>query len=158
MRRMMIGIACLIAGIGAALAQEQATVPERPAIRYDMMPDGRDFERNYPPDAMREGVPGVAALCCTIQADRTLSCEVAREWPEGRGFGAASVVVARGFRVFEESYLQAQAADDLSVRRTLLWPLPETTEPQMRRLREVSARLRQGVACPVTPPPPIQAP
>lgn len=158
MRGMMIGIACVIALVSGALAQEQAAAPASPTIRFDMMPDGRDFARNYPSAARREGAPGVVALCCTIQPDRRLACDVAAEWPQERGFGAASLMVMREFRVFEESYLQAQAAGDLSVPRTLLWPLPGMSEPQMQQLREVSARLRQGVSCPVTAPVPIAAP
>jgi hypothetical protein len=150
----MIGVACVVAVLGGALAQEQAAAPVRPAIRYDRMPDRGDFERNYPSRARSENIAGVGVLCCTIQPDRTLACEVAREWPEGRGFGAASLVVVRGFRVFEESYLQAQAAGDLSVRRNILWAFPDISDAQMQQLRAVSARVAEG-ACPIAASSPI---
>jgi hypothetical protein len=154
MRKMMVGFACVVALIGGALAQEQAPAPERPAVRFDAMPDLRDFMRNYPRPARQRAIPGVASLCCTINPDRTLSCQVASEWPEGYGFGQASLNVAREFRVFEDSYRDAEAAGDLSVRRTLRWVLANTST-QNARLADEAADIARVAACPVLAPAPV---
>lgn len=153
MRRVMIGIACLVAGIGAAIAQvpTAATAPSPPHVRFEAMPDGSDFARNYPESARRDGIPGLANLCCTIRPDRTLSCVVAAEWPEEQGFGEASLIVAREFRVSPEGYADAQTRGDLSWRRTIRWELNGPSARQARQMQEASARLREAV-CPVVAP------
>jgi hypothetical protein len=143
----MIGVACAVALIGGALAQEQTPAIERPTVRFDAMPDAQDFARNYPPAAQRPSIDGIALLCCTIRPDRKLDCGVAYEWPENYGFGQASRVIAREFSVFPESYRDAQAAGDLSVRRTIRWVMRGTPRGQASQANEAAARARMMV-CP----------
>lgn len=62
-------------------------------------PDGRDFARYYPGNALRRGVGGRVVLDCSVAASGRLNCSVASEEPAGWGFGDASLRAAQHFRV-----------------------------------------------------------
>lgn len=67
-------------------------------VVWQERPTGGDFARNYPPQALRDNVGGSALLDCLIAGDGRLACTVLSEEPAGRGFGTASLAVARSFR------------------------------------------------------------
>jgi protein TonB len=78
--------------------------PKRPAVisRPDWIhrPDGSDFVRYYPPQAMERGTEGHATIECTVTESGSLTgCSVASETPSGAGFGSASLRIASKFRM-----------------------------------------------------------
>jgi protein TonB len=68
-------------------------------------PSGEVFASNYPTEALRNGVEGRVVLDCMVVAFGRLTCTIAFEDPPGQGFGAATLNIARSFR------LAAQTAD-----------------------------------------------
>ncbi len=63
-------------------------------------PSGRDFARYYPTRALSLGIEGRAVIECGVGLDGRLhDCEVIEEAPEGMEFGAATVSMARHFRM-----------------------------------------------------------
>lgn len=62
-------------------------------------PGAREFERFYPPRALDRGREGRVTLDCRVGVSGALSCAVARETPEGWGFGAAALKIAPSFRI-----------------------------------------------------------
>ncbi|HVK80464.1 MAG TPA: hypothetical protein VM915_07610 [Verrucomicrobiae bacterium] len=141
MRKLVVAAIGLALVAGVALAQERPAAPA--ASQWDATPDGDDFARNYPDAALQRNVQGAVLLCCTANRDRTLSCNVEREWPDAEGFGVASLSVAREFVMSETSYNQMQAAGLITVRRTLVWVLPGSASPESdSALRGARERLR----------------
>jgi TonB family protein len=59
-------------------------------------PSARRMAALYPRQALERGREGEARLRCIVQADGALDCERVTE--SARGFGAAAIRVARGFR------------------------------------------------------------
>jgi hypothetical protein len=104
---------------GVALAQEDEAVRFR--AEWEQRPSARDFADNYPRNALRHGQAGVGVLCCTPRPDRTLECTLAREFPEGRGLGEASIRVAHGFKLTEASYAAHQAGPRTPLRQPIRW-------------------------------------
>jgi hypothetical protein len=119
---------------GAALAQEPpfVFVPE-----FDAQPSPTELVRHYPPQALRDNVSGIVILCCTPRPDRSVSCEVSSEFPEGRGFGAASVAASSGYRLTPLSYGDLEARPGTRVCISMLWAgtviLPRTVD-ELRRI------------------------
>lgn len=62
-------------------------------------PGAREFERYYPPRALERGREGRVTLDCIVGANGAIACAVARETPEGWGFGAAALKIAPSFRL-----------------------------------------------------------
>ncbi|MDZ4777517.1 MAG: TonB family protein [Alphaproteobacteria bacterium] len=62
-------------------------------------PGAREFERFYPPRALERGREGRVTLDCVVGASGAIACTVARETPEGWGFGAAALKIAPSFRL-----------------------------------------------------------
>ena len=58
----------------------------------------------YPKHAIDEDVGGVAFLCCTARADRSLDCRVANESPSRFGFGDAAMHFASAAHLTADSY------------------------------------------------------
>src|SRR5262249_52877265 len=109
--RMLAAAAVIAACIAsAALAQEEAPTLQRFEPQWASRPSARDFARYTPSSLVERGAPGVAHLCCTARDDGRLDCRSGFEWPEGGGYGAASVRIAHGFRLTPES-LAAYRAD-----------------------------------------------
>lgn len=77
--------------------------PPQPVItRPDWLsrPNARQFADAYPDRAMRLQKTGSASLTCTVTATGGLTgCAVARETPEGYGFGEAALKLSRHFRM-----------------------------------------------------------
>ena len=117
---MRLAAAALIAACiaGAALAQEPPFmfVPE-----FDAEPSPVELVRHYPPQALRDNISGIAILCCTPRPDRSVSCEVSSEYPEGQGFGAASVAASPSYRLSQQSHADLEARPGTRVRISMLW-------------------------------------
>lgn len=108
----------LLSAVGASLAQEsseEAVVDAPPAAAiyrpaFESRMDGRAAARSVPSRILERGASGVAHLCCQPRADRSLDCNVAFEWPERGGFGAAALRFAEGFQLTQQSYEEFQSA------------------------------------------------
>jgi hypothetical protein len=93
----------LFAGFAAGAAAQQST------LAFDARPDGQAFANNYPDLALINDQVGAVILCCRVKPDRSLDCVVDREWPAEAGFGAASLEVAKSFRVTPKSLTDSMA-------------------------------------------------
>jgi hypothetical protein len=80
---------------------EMAPRLETPAVWLER-PEGDDFARFYPPDAMRNRREGRATLDCLIKDDGYLRCAVTNEEPAGEGFGEAALQISTRFRIASE--------------------------------------------------------
>lgn len=120
---------------GAALAQHDAPIAFIP--RFDAEPSAAELVRRYPPRALQQKVSGIAVLCCTPNEDRSVACAVSSEWPEGNGFGAASVQASQSYRLAADSHADLAARPGTQVRISMLWagPVisPETVQSLQRR-------------------------
>lgn len=77
-----------------------APAPVIVAPNWLKRPGAKEFARFYPEPAARRGIDGTAAISCQVSAAGSLSgCLVARESPEGEGFGAAALRLAPYFRM-----------------------------------------------------------
>jgi protein TonB len=63
-------------------------------------PTGAEMARYYPDGAARRGVSGQATISCSVTAAGTVrGCQVVGETPEGAGFGAAALKLAKLFKM-----------------------------------------------------------
>lgn len=84
-------------------------------------PSGNDLARYYPPLAANLGVQGRAVIECRVDVDgRLYECVVVEEAPEGMGFGAATVNVARYFRMTPQ-LRDGQPVDGARIRLPIAW-------------------------------------
>jgi len=64
------------------------------------LPDTASLDDNYPAHAKELGMPGGAVLRCEVRSDGGLgACVVGSEAPIGEGFGAATLKLAKHFRL-----------------------------------------------------------
>jgi hypothetical protein len=122
----------------AAFAQEGDTARFRP--EWEQRPSARDFADNYPRDALRNVGSGVGVLCCSPRSDRSLECTLAREFPEARGLGEASVRVANSFKLTEASYATYQSGPRARIRLPVRW---NSGTPSEEASAQVSAFLAE---------------
>lgn len=80
----------------AAFAQARETLTD---VIWLERPSAEDIARNYPPEAWAAGYEGRVTLDCIVISTGRLSCRVARERPEGYGFGAAALRLSQRFRM-----------------------------------------------------------
>jgi protein TonB len=86
----------------APLGPAEPTAAPAPVITNPVWlsrPGAREFERYYPPRALERGREGRVTLDCIVGANGAIACAVARETPEGWGFGAAALKIAPSFRL-----------------------------------------------------------
>jgi periplasmic protein TonB len=62
-------------------------------------PNGRDFERYYPPRALEREKGGRVVLACVVSATGSIDCTVANETPEGWGFADAALKMSKLFQM-----------------------------------------------------------
>lgn len=124
-------IAAIVASCLAGAAFAQNNVLDTSTLEYDRRPSA-DFARRYPSGAMERELPGAAVLCCRVDERRRFNCETAFEWPQGYGFGDASVSVIEELRLTQGSYdqLMASANRDVPIRRMMRWVLPGSLTPE----------------------------
>lgn len=100
-------------------------VPIRWAIvdrpKWAHVPNTDQMADLYPRDAASHGVQGEAKVRCEVKADGTLTnCFTLFEAPEGMGFGMATQVLARYFRM-EPAKLDGQPIDGAMVTLPVRW-------------------------------------
>jgi hypothetical protein len=120
--------------LGAALAQE---APRAFTPRWEAEPRPADYVRLYPQRALVQNVSGVAVLCCTPRADRSLDCHIGHEWPDAHGFGAASLDASRSFRLAQASYDDYQARSDTQIRLSMMWAAAIVSDVTRNRLVQI---------------------
>jgi hypothetical protein len=133
---MRIGAFAVIAACvaGAALAQEP---PMMFVPTFDAQPSSAELVRHYPPQALQQNTSGIAILCCTPRPDRSVECEVSSEWPEGQGFGAASVAASSSYTLTQQSAADLEARPGTQVRISMLWAGPVILPQTIDRLRQI---------------------
>jgi hypothetical protein len=133
-----LAAACLIAACitGAALAQNDAA-PLVFTPRWEAEPSPADYVRLYPRAALNQNISGVAVLCCTPRADRSLDCRVGHEWPAAQGFGAASLEAAQRFRLTQTAYEDYQAHSDTQIRLGMMWAAAVVSQETRDRLASI---------------------
>jgi TonB family protein len=102
-------------------AELEAATPLGTPATWIERPDGSDFARHYPVEAMRNETEGRVALDCLIKADGYLRCAVASEEPAGEGFGDAALQIATRFRVAPEA--EGESAVGKRIRQSILFRL-----------------------------------
>jgi len=94
--RNVFGALILLAA--AACASSQGSTPDNP-IRIVRL-TREEIMREYPPDALRQGITGRATVECEITAGGLLDhCVVLDEDPDGYGFGDAAVRLVFDYQV-----------------------------------------------------------
>ena len=85
----------------AGLVKESADTQARrgTAPHWIERPDGGVYSHFYPIRALEHERDGQVVLDCQVGADGHLSCAVAQESPQGWGFGAAALQIARSFQM-----------------------------------------------------------
>lgn len=105
MKRLAASFVIAVCVAGAALAQDaQQDRPPTFVPQFEQRTDGRGAARVMPPQMLDRGESGVAHLCCTPRADRSLDCQVALEWPERRRFGQTALQFAEGMYLTQASF------------------------------------------------------
>ncbi len=138
MRRVFVTVLVVAASIaGAGIAQIARTPDPFSGAWFDMQPGVPDYRRNYPREAFAQRIEGAALLCCDAREDRWLDCRSAFEWPQGHGFGEASVVVSREFRMSEESYELYRQDPGNWLRRIIVWRLGREPTPEFENALEM---------------------
>lgn len=85
-------------GVGARPGDTRVAVVTNPD--WLQKPGAREFQRNYPEDALREGVSGSATLDCRVAADGSVnSCRIVDETPPNYAFGSAAIKLSKYFRM-----------------------------------------------------------
>lgn len=126
-RALILGVLAitLAATAGVAMAQrEQPARVEDGRFRPEWERLPSNFSRYYPQAAQDAEIPGMATLCCVPRDDRSLECRVAEEFPEGMGFGEATLRTASELRMSLASYEAYQADPGNWMQFTTRWVLP----------------------------------
>ena len=97
----------IMAAASVATAQTPApttppptSIPRPLSIDWKARPSADDVAAVYPRHASLMGIRGEATMHCSVTAKGTLQgCSVIYENPEGEGFGAAELELARDFRM-----------------------------------------------------------
>lgn len=136
MRAALFACAALLAA-GVAFAQElrQTAVPQA------FQPNWQNFRVShvqYPAEALRHGMAGLAILCCDARENRTADCQVGFEWPADQHFGAATRTAFQGLRLTPDSYAELQARPSQHFAVPFAWQL----DPAPPEMEGVAARAR----------------
>ena len=145
----MAGFVALFFMVGAALAQTEAPMVFVP--RFDAEPSAADLVRRYPRQALAQNVSGIAVLCCTPNPDRSVACTVSSEFPEGHGFGEASVQASHSYRLTQESHNDLTLRPGALVRISMLWAGPVILPSTIDELRRRDAETMEACLSPMDP-------
>lgn len=132
--RLLLAVAGFVVCLGGAFAQE-APMVFHPS--WETEPSPAQIVRHYPREALAQNISGIGVLCCTARADRSIECAVSSEWPEGRGFGAASARASAGYRLSEQSFADLHGRSDRPIRLSMMWAGPVLTPEMQQRLVQI---------------------
>lgn len=123
----------------AIMVMASAAVAHSPLNYFSQRPTGADFADAYPLEALIRNQAGAADLCCSPGLMGTLRCKVDREWPEGQGFGEASLKVAAAFRLSAagQRELEKQSRGGL-VRVPIRWNLDSSSPRQLEQRSRIT--------------------
>lgn len=137
--RVLIAITACVLTIATAQAQEAA--PWRPV--WIERPTPALVEQAFP-KFLYENAPGLAVLCCIPNGLGQLSCNVAAESHEGRGVGAAGLILSTGYRMSRASVAEFRAGNMAPYELRI----PFVVMPDSRRRREAMQCLEQTLLKP----------
>jgi hypothetical protein len=149
----MRGFALLAVCAGVAAGAVWADPIPTEQVRWVRQPDARAFARLYPRRAFNAGISGTAVLCCTVNDDGSLSCAAPFEWPQGYGFGDATVEISREFRLAPETVEASRATPDAYLRRQIRWqagPASPELAAAFTRIAEETQNICGGLATPTS--------
>ena len=134
--RLIACLAALACTTAVAFAQNDGApmvfVPE-----WEAQPSAAEIIRHYPAHALHQNVSGIAILCCTANADRSVACTVNSEYPAGEGFGDASAQASHAYRLTQQSHDDLVGRPGTQVRLSMIWTgaviLPATLDDLRRR-------------------------
>lgn len=117
---------------------------------------GRDANGNvvmhyYPPEAQERGIEGIGVVCCTVRADGSLDCSAPYEWPADHGFGHATLLVARHFRISSEDIVEGA-----QIKRVIRWVLPTSQNPGGGPDFAAALEVAQATTCETPTPAPTE--
>jgi hypothetical protein len=121
---------------GAALAQTSEP-PIAFTPTWAASPQPAELVRLYPAEPLRQNISGIAVLCCTPNPDGGIDCAISSEWPEGQGFGAASLRASEQYRLSAESFRDLQARPGAAVRLSMLWGAAVPAPGAIERLSQI---------------------
>ncbi len=113
--------AVVIAACAASAALAQDNAPHVFVPTWEAEPRPAEIISHYPRGALARNVSGIAVLCCTPRDDRSMDCAVSSEWPNGEGFGDASVRASQDYRLTTESQGDLVARPGTQVRLSMMW-------------------------------------
>lgn len=160
-RQLAIAFVAVIVATSAtfvgAIAQPRYLAPPSPFVSpwgeldpytaFDARPNGADFARHYPRNAMDRGFIGVAVLCCKAKPDRALDCRSGAEWPNSWGFGEASVALGPKFRLTQAAYDIVSAHPDAELRIPIRWQFTSLTRKGRDAIGQASDVMSRAPLC-----------
>ncbi len=133
--------------VGASVVWAEPIAREQ--VRWVRQPDARAFARLYPDRAQHDDISGTAVLCCTVNDDGSLSCTAPFEWPQGYGFGAATVEISREFAVAPETVAAARATSNAYLRRQIRWQMGDASPELVDAFARISQATQNICEAPV---------
>jgi hypothetical protein len=145
--------AILLAAACVAASMAWAEPIAREQVRWVRQPDARAFARLYPDRAVNNEISGTAVLCCTVNDDGSLNCTAPFEWPQGYGFGEATVAISHEFSVAPETVEAARATPNAYLRRQIRWQMgspPTEIAAAFTRIAEATQNICEAPAAPAS--------
>jgi hypothetical protein len=156
MRAPILLAAASVCATALAFAQEHEGAPAEPVAEavnagfhpdWEQRPVGRTYAQYYPRGAITTGVSGYVALCCIPLDDGHVSCGVAVEEPQRRGFGQAAVNVVQEFRMSQESVQRFRADPNNWMQISTVWRVAHRNRgPDVEALAEQHRSVCEGVS------------
>lgn len=116
--------------LAAVLAAGAAALPATPSDKapepeWERLPNASQVAARYPARAQAANVGGWGVIACRVDASgKPYGCQVAAEAPDGYGFGAATVAVARDLKI-----KQSTEAPTLRLIFPMVWRLQGGRNP-----------------------------
>lgn len=149
----MRGFAILAACVWVVASSVRADPIPTEQVRWVRQPDARAYARLYPRRAFNASVSGTAVLCCTVNDDGSLNCTAPFEWPQGYGFGEATVAISREFRLAPETVDAARVTPNGYLRRQIRWQAgspPSEVAAAFTRIADATQNICEAPAAPAS--------
>lgn len=115
---------------------------------WEVEPTPAQNVAHFPAAALAENTSGIAVVCCRPRADRSLDCEINTEWPEGNGFGAATLRASSAYRLSPESMLDLERRPDVRIRLSMIYAGMVVTDETRNRLFTIDAETIEACLAP----------